>query len=245
MKQYGLIGFPLGHSFSKKYFTEKFEREGIDAQYNLFELKTIEEFKSLIQNSHFSGLNVTIPYKEQVISFLDELDETATEIGAVNTIRFISNADKTILKGYNSDVVGFTNSIKPLLLPTHKKALILGTGGASKAIAYGLKKMGLETKFVSRTVKPDSFTYWQLNKQILSDYLIIVNASPVGTYPHSNECPDIPYQYLSANHLLFDAVYNPSETLFMKKGREQGALVINGEAMLVGQAIEAWKIWNL
>lgn len=245
MKQYGLIGFPLGHSFSKKYFTEKFEREGIDAQYDLFELKTIEEFKTLIQNSHLSGLNVTIPYKEQVISYLDELDETAAEIGAVNTIRFVSVNGKTVLKGYNSDVVGFTNSIGPLLLPNHKKALILGTGGASKAIAYGLKKMGLEIKFVSRTLKPDNFTYSQLNKQILSEYLVVVNASPVGTFPHSNECPDIPYQYLTADHLLFDVVYNPTETLFMKKGKEQGAQVINGEAMLVGQAVEAWKIWNL
>lgn len=244
MKQFGLVGFPLGHSFSKKYFTEKFEREGIDSHYDLFELKNISEFTKLKENPNLCGLNVTIPYKELVISYLDELDETAAQIGAVNVIKFIRSEGKLRLKGYNSDAIGFENSIKPLLKPTHKKALILGTGGASKAIDFTLRKLGIETTFVSRTAKPGMLTYAQLTEEILKNYLIIVNASPVGTFPHSDECPEIPYQFISKNHLLFDVVYNPAETLFLKKGKERGASGLNGENMLIGQAIAAWNIWN-
>jgi len=244
MKQFGLIGFPLGHSFSKKFFTEKFEGENIDAHYDLYELKDISEFIALKEKPELCGVNVTIPYKEQVIPFLDELDDTAAKIGAVNVIKFIRTEGKLVLRGYNSDAIGFENSLKTLLKPSHKKALILGTGGASKAIDYTLRKLGIKTTFVSRTAKPDMLTYGQLTAEIMADYTVIVNASPVGTFPHSGECPDIPYQFLTDKHLLFDVVYNPAETLFLKKGKEQGAQGLNGEAMLVGQAVAAWEIWN-
>ena len=244
MKQFGLIGFPLGHSFSKKFFTDKFERENIDAQYDLYELENIASFEYLKAKTELCGLNVTIPHKENIIQYLDELDETAARIGAVNVIKFIRQVGKLRLKGYNSDAIGFENSIKPLLKSYHKKALILGTGGASKAIDYTLRKLGIETTFVSRTAKSGILTYSQLNSEILNENLIIVNASPVGTFPHSDECPNIPYQLLTGKHLLFDAVYNPAETLFLKKGKEQGAQGLNGEGMLIGQAIAAWEIWN-
>ena len=244
MKQFGLIGFPLGHSFSKKFFTEKFERENIDARYDLYELQDISEFVALKDMPELSGLNVTIPYKEQVMPFLNELDETAAKIGAVNVIKFIRSQGKLVLKGYNSDAIVFENSLKPFIQPYHKKALILGTGGASKAIDYTLRKLGIETTYVSRTAKPDMLTYSQLTAEIMADYTVIVNASPVGTFPHSDECPDIPYQLLTDKHLLFDVVYNPAETLFLRKGKEQGAQGLNGEGMLIGQAIAAWEIWN-
>jgi shikimate dehydrogenase len=245
MKQFGLIGFPLGHSFSKRFFTEKFEREAIDARYDLYELADISLFENLIQSTLLHGLNVTIPYKEKVIPFLDELDETASQIGAVNVIKFIRNDNKLTLKGYNSDAIGFENSLKPLLQPHHKKALILGTGGASKAIDYVLRKLSIEPTFVSRTAKENSLIYPQLNENTMNEHTVIVNASPVGTYPHSDECPNIPYQFLTNQHVLFDVVYNPAETLFLKKGKEHGAQGLNGEAMLTGQAIAAWEIWNL
>lgn len=244
MKHFGLIGFPLGHSFSKKFFTEKFKQENIDAQYDLYELTSLLEFENLLTETELYGLNVTIPYKEKVIQYLDELDETAAEIGAVNVIKFIRGEGNLKLKGYNSDAIGFENSLAPLLKPYHQKALILGTGGASKAIDYTLRKLGITTTFVSRAAKPDSLTYDQLNEDILNENLVIINASPVGTFPHADECPNIPYQFLTDKHLLFDAVYNPAETLFLKKGKEQKAQVLNGEGMLTGQAIAAWKIWN-
>lgn len=244
MKQFGLIGFPLGHSFSKKFFTEKFENEQIAARYDLYELDDISKFSSLVQDVELSGLNVTIPYKEKVIPFLHELDETAQKIGAVNVIKFMRRDGNLLLKGYNSDAIGFENSLKPYLQTHHTKALILGTGGASKAIDYVLNKLGVETTFVSRRAQAGMLTYADLNEQIICENTIIVNASPVGTFPHSDECPDIPYQYLSDKHLLFDVVYNPAETLFLKKGRDCGSVGLNGEAMLVGQAIAAWEIWN-
>jgi shikimate dehydrogenase len=244
MKQFGLIGFPLGHSFSKKFFSEKFERENIDARYDLYELPNIAEFAALKEKQELCGLNVTIPYKEQVIPFLDELDDTAAKIGAVNVIKFIRTADKLLLRGYNSDAIGFESSVKPLLKPHHTKALILGTGGASKAVDYTLRKLGIATTFVSRTAKQDMLTYAELNADTLTEYTVIVNASPVGTFPHTDECPDIPYQFLTDKHLLFDVVYNPAVTLFLQKGIEQGAQGLNGEGMLTGQAIAAWEIWN-
>ena len=244
MKQFGLIGFPLGHSFSKKFFTIKFRREKIKARYDLYELADISAFLDLKDKPELCGLNVTIPYKEKVMPFLDELDDTAAKIGAVNVIKFIRNEGKLILKGYNSDAIGFENSIKPLLKPHHTKALILGTGGASKAINYTLQKLGIETTFVSRTAKAGILNYNQLNKEIISENMVIVNASPVGTFPHPDECPDIPYRFLTNKHLLFDAVYNPAETLFLKLGKVYGAKGLNGEAMLTGQAEAAWEIWN-
>lgn len=245
MRHFGLIGLPLQHSFSKKHFSAKFAVENIDAAYHLYELQQIGDLKQLIQDTELSGLNVTIPYKEEVISLLDELDETAAAIGAVNVIKFIRNHDGLKLKGYNTDVVGFELSLKPYLQAHHRKALILGTGGASKAINYSLRQLGIETCYVSRTEKPGMLTYQQLNPELMSQYQLIVNTSPVGTFPHADECPDIPYQHLSSQHLLFDLVYNPAETLFLKKGKQQGAACLNGQAMLVGQAEAAWDIWNM
>ncbi len=244
MRKFGLIGLPLAQSFSKKYFTAKFEQEGIDACYELYELQDIAEFVALIQQDGLCGLNVTIPYKEQVIRYLDELDQTAAEIGAVNVIKFTQQNGKLHLKGFNSDAIGFDTSLLPFLKSCHHKALILGTGGSSKAINYVLQRQGIETTFVSRTPKPGMLTYDQLNQQIMNDHLLIINSTPVGSFPHSEECPDIPYELLTNKHLLFDVVYNPSETLFLRKGREQGAVGINGEGMLIGQALAAWEIWN-
>ena len=245
MRQFGLIGFPLGHSFSKKYFSEKFQNENIDARYDLYELSNISEFPNLRNSIKLSGLNVTIPYKEQIIPLLDKLDDTAASIGAVNVIRFdYDNNGKATLTGFNTDAIGFENSLKPFLKPHHKKALILGTGGASKAILYTLQKLGIECSYVSRSTREGQLTYSDLNEEILNDNLLIVNATPLGTFPKTDACPDIPYQFLTDKHLLFDVVYNPAETLFMKKGRDAGATALNGEEMLIGQAIAAWEIWN-
>ncbi len=245
MRQFGLIGFPLGHSFSKKYFSEKFQNENIDARYDLYELSNISEFPNLRNSIKLSGLNVTIPYKEQIIPLLDKLDDTATSIGAVNVIRFdYDNNGKATLTGFNTDAIGFENSLKPFLKPHHKKALILGTGGASKAILYTLQQLGIECSYVSRSSREGQLTYSDLNEEILNDNLLIVNATPLGTFPKTDACPDIPYQFLTDKHLLFDVVYNPAETLFMKKGRDAGATALNGEEMLIGQAIAAWEIWN-
>ena len=244
MRRFGLIGFPLGHSFSKKYFTEKFLLEGIDARYDLYELKSLEEFAELKVSENLCGLNVTIPYKQQIIPFLDEMDETAAEIGAVNVIKFIRDGNDLKLKGYNSDAIGFLQSIRPYLKPHHNKALILGTGGASRAFDYTLRKLGIETTFVSRTPAEGQLSYSDLSETVLNEYPIILNASPVGTFPDVERCPDIPYQYLTSRYLLFDAVYNPAETLFLQKGKAQGTTVLNGEGMLTGQAEAAWKIWN-
>ena len=245
MKQYGLIGFPLVHSFSKRFFTEKFAYENIDAKYDLFELESGSDFPRLLAQHEFSGLNVTIPYKQQVIAYLDELDETAAEIGAVNVIKFIRSNGVLRLKGYNSDAVGFEKSLTPHLLPHHRKALILGTGGASKAVAYTLKKLGIEAVHVSRTKQPGCLTYDTLDREIMIGHKLIVNTSPVGTFPHSDECPAIPYSYLDDTHFLYDLVYNPAETLFLAKGKEHGAKGINGVEMLAGQAVAAWEIWEV
>lgn len=250
MTTYGLIGYPLGHSFSRQFFTEKFEKEGIDAQYLNFEIPSIEEFPKIIE-SHptLRGLNVTIPYKQQVMQYLEEISPEAKAIGAVNVVKVNPKPStlnsKPNLTGYNSDVIGFVNSIRPLLKPHHKKALILGTGGASKAINYGLKeKLGLETLFVSRTARENMITYDDVTKDVLCDYEVIVNCSPVGMYPHVDECPALPYEAMSERHLLYDLVYNPLETLFMKRGAEQGATVKNGLEMLHLQAIASWEFWN-
>ena len=244
MNKYGLIGFPLGHSFSKKYFSEKFETGKIDANYNLYELTDISQFTALKDDSTLCGLNVTIPYKEKIIPFLDEVDATAARIGAVNVIKFIRSGNKLLLKGYNSDAVGFEASIKPLLKPHHTKALILGTGGASKAIEFVLNKLNIQTVFVSRNPTSGMISYAELDAETIKDYTIIINATPVGTFPHIDACPDIPYQFLSSEHLVFDVVYNPAKTLFLKKSEQRGATILNGEKMLELQAEAAWEIWN-
>ena len=253
MTTYGLIGYPLGHSFSRKFFTEKFEQEDIDAQYLNFEIPSIEEFPNIIaSHSELLGLNVTIPYKQQVMQYLDEISPEAKAIGAVNVVRCQRSTVncQPKLTGYNSDVIGFVESIKPLLKPHHKKALILGTGGASKAIHYGLEeKLGMETLFVSRQLSTvncqlSTITYNDITKDLLQDYTVIVNCSPVGMFPKVDECPALPYEAMNENHLLYDLVYNPLETLFMKKGAAQGATVKNGLEMLHLQAIASWEFWT-
>ena len=248
MNTYGLIGYPLGHSFSRKFFTEKFAKEGIDAQYLNFEIPSIEEFPNIIKNNPtLRGLNVTIPYKQQVMQYLDDISEEAKAIGAVNVVKCqLSTVNCQLhLTGYNSDVIGFVESIKPLLKPHHKKALILGTGGASKAIRYGLeKKLGMKTLFVSRSAREGMITYEEVTAEVLKEYEVIVNCSPVGMYPHVDECPSLLYEALNENNLLYDLVYNPLETLFMKKGAAQGATVKNGLEMLHLQAIASWEFWE-
>ena len=243
-KKYGLIGFPLAHSFSEKYFTEKFKREKINARYFLFEIEKIDEVEEIIQKEKICGLNVTIPYKEKIISFVDELDETAKEIGAVNVLKITHEGEKSRVYGYNTDVIGFEKSVKPHLKPHHTRALILGSGGAAKAIEYALRKLGIESTRVSRTEKSGFITYESLDEKIIREHTIIVNATPLGTFPDVENAPDIPYQYISEKHLLFDVVYNPPETLFLKKGKMQGATTVNGEKMLIEQAEEAWEIWS-
>lgn len=246
MQKYGLIGYPLKHSFSIGYFNEKFRSEGVDAEYVNFEIPSINDFMEVIEeNPNLSGLNVTIPYKEQVIPFLDSLDPDTAEIGAVNVIKIIRQPKgKVKLVGYNSDIIGFTQSIQPLLLPSHKKALLLGTGGASKAVFHGLKNLGIESVFVSRTHKPGMLTYEELTPEVMAEYTVIVNCTPVGMYPKVDFCPNIPYEYLTPNHLLYDLLYNPNITLFMKKGEERGAITKNGLEMLLLQAFAAWEIWH-
>lgn len=246
MDRYGLIGFPLKHSLSGKYFGEKFKKEGIDALYQNFEIESIKLFPQIIaSHPDLKGLNVTIPYKERIIDFLDELDETAEAIGAVNVIKIMRIEDTVRLKGYNSDLIGFQNSIQPLINPAlHRKALILGTGGASKSVNFGLKRLGLETKFVSRSPHADTFTYNDLSREIFAEYKLIVNASPVGTFPDVEACPAIPYEYLTNEHLLYDLVYNPPVTKFLRMGEERGAKIKNGKEMWQLQAIAAWNIWN-
>lgn len=260
-KLYGLIGYPLSHSFSKKYFTEKFEREAIaGCEYNLYPLDTIGQFSQLISsNPLLSGLNVTIPYKESIIPFVDELDETAKAVGAVNCIKIttpeskIQNPKSTHLTGYNTDVVGFRKSIKPFLEQQHERALILGTGGASKAVAFVLKEIGIDCYFVTRDKQNANvaaaysdklFTYDELNDYIINAFKLIVNTTPVGMFPNINDCPPLPYQFLQSSHLLYDLVYNPVETEFLKQGRLKGTATVNGLSMLHLQAEEAWKIWN-
>lgn len=246
MKKYGLIGYPLGHSFSRNFFNEKFSSENIDAEYVNFEIPNITEISSVIKaNPTLHGLNVTIPYKEQIMDYLDEIDGDAQKIGAVNVVKIERIKGKTKLTGYNSDIIGFTRSIESLIEPHHKKALILGTGGSSKAIKHGLEKLGLETKFVSRSKKnEDTLTYNELTPEIMSEYKVIVNCTPVGMYPKADECPDIPYDFITPEHLLYDLLYNPNTTLFMKKGSDKGAIVKNGLEMLLLQAFASWDIWN-
>ncbi|MDR3119396.1 MAG: shikimate dehydrogenase [Mediterranea sp.] len=247
MQKYGLIGYPLRHSFSIGYFNEKFQAEGIDAEYLNFEIPTINDFMEVVlENPTLAGLNVTIPYKEQVIPFLDDLEKDTAAIGAVNVIKIIRKKGKIRLKGYNSDIIGFTQSIEPLLQPQHKKALILGTGGSSKAVLHGLKNLGIESIRVSRThgSQEGIITYQDITPEIMNECKVIVNCTPVGMYPKVDFCPEIPYRCLTPVHLLYDLLYNPNVTQFMKKGEAQGAVTMNGLEMLLLQAFAAWEIWN-
>ena len=246
MKQYGLIGYPLGHSFSKTFFNQKFKSESIDAEYVNFEIDNIKELKNIVkEHPALGGLNVTLPYKTQVIPLLDDLDQDARLIGAVNVIKFTKgHFGKVRLKGYNSDIIGFKQSIEPLLDESHRKALILGTGGASKAVFQGLKQLGIASTLVSRTPQDSCLTYKEITAKTMEKYTVIVNTTPLGMYPAMDTCPDIPYDLLTPGHLLYDLLYNPDETLFMKKGKEKGAVVKNGLEMLLLQAFVSWDIWN-
>ena len=245
MDKYGLIGYPLGHSFSKNYFTEMFENENIDAEYINFEIPTIDALPEVLAtNPELRGLNVTIPYKEKVISFLDAVSPEARAIGAINVIKVEHKGNETILKGYNSDVIGFTKSIAPLLKRHNKKALILGTGGASKAIDYGLKSLGLETVKVSRYERPGTIQYSKITPEIIKEYNVIVNCTPCGMYPNIEECPELPYEAMTEKNILYDLIYNPDQTKFMKLGAKQGATVKNGLEMLLLQAFASWEFWN-
>lgn len=246
MKTFGLIGKSLSHSFSKSYFEKKFNSEKLDYQYQNFELGEINEFPQLlIDNPEISGLNVTIPYKEQIIKFLDEIDKDANFIGAINTIKLIRTSTTTSLIGYNTDAMGFEYALKPHLKPYHHRALILGTGGVSKAVKFVLNKYGIGVINISRRpLKPDQMSYGHVDKQVIEEHPIIINTSPLGMHPDTDTYPDIPYKYIGKNHLLFDLVYNPAETLFLKKGKENGATIVNGIEMLYHQAEQSWEIWN-
>lgn len=258
MKKYGLIGYPLTHSFSKKYFTDKFLDEGLENhQYDLYPLPNLSDFPGLINsNPDLCGLNVTVPHKIGVMYYLDKVDPAAKEIGAVNCIRIVNHhpikaffsgelsSMKASLEGFNTDAYAFEESLRPLLKKHHQKALILGTGGASRAVAYTLNKLGISYKNVSRRSTAKQLSYKNLNEELLEEYLLIINTTPLGTAPNIEECPDIPYELLGSKHLLYDLVYNPAETEFQKRGKLRGATIKNGLEMLHLQAEKSWEIWN-
>lgn len=251
---YGLIGYPLGHSFSKSFFTDLFANERIDAEYKNYELHSIGDLTNVLHDeTTLQGFNVTIPYKQQIIPYLHELDSAAASIGAVNVVKVTRTDGQIYLKGYNTDVIGFTDSIRPLLQAHHTHALILGTGGASKAVDYALQQLGLTTRLVSRTQRADGkastsheplLTYSDLTPALLSQYTVIINTTPLGMHPKTDECPAINYSQLNSHHLLFDLVYNPPKTLFLQRGEQAGATICNGMGMLIGQAKAAWRIWK-
>lgn len=242
-RQYGLIGKNISYSFSKKYFTEKFALGNlVDCSYENFDIQSIEEFPTLIANNpDLKGLNITIPYKKAVIPYLDKLSKNVAQIGAVNVIRFTK---KGKLKGYNSDYYGFMKSLQPLLQPYHQKALILGTGGSAKAVAFALDQLGILYTYVSREAKEGMIDYDRINATTFDNYHIIINCTPLGTSPDTKAFPLIPYNFFTEKHIAFDLIYNPEETQFLKKAKKKGAITKNGYEMLVLQAEKAWKIWN-
>lgn len=246
MEKYGLIGYPLGHSFSISYFNQMFQDEGIDAVYENFEIPTIDALPEVLDsNPNLRGLNVTIPYKEKVLPFLDSVSPEARAIGAVNVIRVTHEGNNVKLKGYNSDVIGFTKSIESMLdKKWHKKALILGTGGASKAIDYGLRNLGLETVFVSRYERPGTIQYSTITPEVIQEYNVVVNCTPMGMYPKTEVCPLLPYEAMDQHTILYDLIYNPDETKFMKQGKKYGAQTKNGLEMLLLQAFASWEFWH-
>ena len=260
MKQYGLIGYPLSHSFSKKYFTEKFEIENIDDHaYELHEIKNLSDFPELLSaNPDLCGLNVTVPHKIGILYYLDWVHPDAKEVDAVNCIRITPQSSIAAvfsgevgikdqefkLEGFNTDVYGFEMSLKPLLKSQHTQALILGTGGASRAVKYVLNKLNIYTTLVSRGHDDTMVTYGEVTPEVISKYKLIINTTPLGMAPDTDKCPDIPYEALTSEHLLYDLIYNPEETLFLQKGREQGAATKNGHEMLILQAEKSWEIWS-
>ena len=242
LKHFGLVGKNIDYSFSKKFFTEKFKKENLDnCSYQNFDIQSVFEITQIIKNPNLAGLNVTIPYKEEIIPFLDKISKKVKKIGAVNTIKITK---KGKLKGYNTDYYGFQKSLSGLLNENHKKALILGTGGASKAVAFALKNLGIQFTFVSQKDRRNYLSYEKLDEDIFQDYQIIINCTPLGTFPLTDTCPDIPYNLLNADFIAFDLVYNPEETIFLKKARQLGATTKNGFEMLIFQAEKSWEIWN-
>lgn len=244
MKHYGLIGKTLVHSFSQKYFLQKFAQEGIVADYALCEVPTPESLSSLLSCEKWNGLNVTIPYKTAIIPYLDALDADAEKIGAVNVVRFVRHAGHCQTIGYNTDAIGFEQSLKPLLTPYHDKALVLGTGGASKAVTFVLDKLGIEWIYVSREAGSNRLDYAETDAETVAQHRLIINTTPLGMYPEIEGYPDIPYHALTARHLLFDLVYNPSKTAFLAYGEQYGAATKNGAEMLRFQAEAAYRIWT-
>ena len=260
MRVFGIIGYPLSHSFSKKFFTDKFEKEGItDARYEVFPLETLDNFKQFLdEHPEICGLNVTIPYKIDIIKNVDWQSEIAKGIGAVNCLRVSSENPVTAalsgevgfedhnfrIEGFNTDAFGFENSLKPLLTSAHDKALVLGDGGAAQAVKYVLASMGIPYKSVTRKKEAGRVLFSELNEEIINDHKLIINTTPLGTSPDVDSCPPIPYEFIGPEHLLYDLVYNPANTLFMQKGAAQGAAVKNGYEMLVLQAEKSWEIWN-
>ena len=242
MRLFGLIGYPLSHSFSKRYFSEKFEKERIaDCQYELFSIPSINDFRNVLdEHPDLNGINVTIPYKEQVLSFLHETDEDVKKIKACNCIRIKDGR----LKGYNTDVTGFERSLKQKLQSHHTKALVLGSGGAAKAVEFVMQKLGIRYRNVSRKPSVNNYSYEQLTPAIIADHPLIINTTPLGTYPAVNEAPPLAYEAITPHHYLFDVVYNPEKSLFLQKGEERGAAIKNGYDWLVIQAEESWRIWN-
>ncbi len=241
MKNYGLIGESLSHSFSKQFFEEKFRKENILATYSNFELESIDEVKDLFDKGGLDGLNVTVPYKEAILPYLDQISDEAKEIGAVNTVVFENG--KTI--GYNTDAHGFHQSIKPFLMNTHHRAMILGTGGASKAVAYVLQKIGLDVIYISRNpTKEEHFEYNEINSFMLQAFGLIVNTTPVGTFPNVTDMPDLPTAFLSDRHLVIDLIYNPEKSELLTQAEKKGAVILNGSTMLKEQALMAYKIWT-
>ena len=244
MNKLGLLGRNISYSFSRTYFKEKFEKEGIEnTTYENFDIDSIEKFPAIIENTkNLKGLNVTIPYKQEVMPFLDKINKKAKEIGAVNTIKITKKGN---LVGYNTDCYGFKKSLQPYLKSSHKNALILGTGGASKAVAYSLKQLGINYKYVSRNLTEGiAYTYQNLNNSVIKEHTIIINCTPLGTFPNIENCPEIPYDAITENHILFDLIYNPAETKFLSFGKQKGATILNGLNMLILQAEKAWSIWN-
>lgn len=242
---YGLIGKPLTHSFSADFFNKKFLREGISESYLLFPLSDIRTLPTLLKkNPELNGLNVTLPYKQSVIPFLDDISDEAGTIGAVNVIKISRNSEKNHLTGFNTDVIGFENSLKPLLTPDISGALILGTGGASKAVAHVLKKLEIPFLYVSRNHDRGDIGYDEIDKEVIKEHQLIVNTTPLGMFPDINKAPPIPYEFLTKKHFCYDLIYNPEETIFMKKSKEYGARTKNGEEMLRLQALASWDIWN-
>ena len=240
-RKYGLIGKNINYSFSKKYFNDKFLKENItNCSYENYDLQSVKDFKKIIKDNAIKGFNVTIPYKEEIMEFINKIDPIAKKIGAINTIKI---HNKNIIEGYNTDYIGFVISLKNLI-SNQKKALVLGTGGASKAIIFGLSSIGIESTIVSRNKRKGVISYSELNKKVIEENTIIINCTPLGTFPKTQECPKIPFEFLSSNHICYDLIYNPEKTKFLLESEKMGATIINGKKMLENQANESWKIWN-